>query len=104
MGAIGWDVRTSSLHLGVGVRLHFVARMQSPGKPDILQPGDQLDFYVAMTSGGKGQVLSASPKELIIATSAGDTWRLTPPVSRDLPPSISSPGLHSQDWVIRDRV
>jgi hypothetical protein len=98
---VKWYAQTISAVLGKGSIIHFT-EMTTPGVgPSTIKTSDEfnLGYPGGTTSGGK--ILAATTDTLTLEIKDKTTWTLTPHTSNDQPVSIESPGLHSQNWVVR---
>jgi hypothetical protein len=99
---MAWEAHTNFRQIGAGTTLHLIESPTVPGyPPGPIQVGSDMAVEFAAGTRGKVKVISASQDEMVIQEPSGRTWKLTPWLASDFPVSIDSPGLNSQDWVVR---
>lgn len=99
---MAWEAHTNFGKIGVGTSLHLIESPTVQGyPPGPLQVGSDIAIEFAAGARGKAKIISASHDEMVLQEPSGKTWKLTPWQTSDFPVSINSPGLNSQDWVVR---
>lgn len=102
---MGWHADTMYMKISIGTSFHIV---ESPtiwqGSPQELKSGDTFPIHHPDGTITSARVVQASADEVAIELSGGTKWRMTRHAPNDPPVSISSPGLRSQEWVIRSQL
>jgi hypothetical protein len=98
---MNWTVKTNAAKLAKKAILHFTEMTGRDAPPSRLAAGDTFNLELADGSRTGGTVRSMIDSTLEIELKDGSAWTLTPHRDGDGPLGIESPGLHSQDWVIR---
>lgn len=99
-----WQIHTAFRKIGVGTDLHFIESPTIPGYAAPITVGSNVHVELALGAVTVIRILSVDLQEITIQDADNKTWRLTPHTDGDFPTGVSSPGLNSQDWVVRSEI
>lgn len=99
-----WTASTNHSQIAEGTSFHIIESPQSEGEETRGLPvGTSLVIEFPSNERTKARVVQSSRGEAIIEID-GNQWRVTPWAQQDAPVLIRSPGMYSEDWVVRSRV
>lgn len=98
-----WMAHTGFRELKVGTTLHLTERtiVGYPASP--LEEGASVPIELGTGARTSFTLVKVAPGQVFVQLPDRSIWKMTPHTPNDFPVGIVSPGLNSQDWVIRSR-
>jgi hypothetical protein len=99
-----WHAISNFSKIDIRTSFHIIEPTTVGQPPSRLPVGCEISIELAHGARTKMTVLRVGMNEADIQLPDGAIWRMTPHTENDIPVSIESPDMHSQDWVIRSQL
>lgn len=101
---VRWEGRSASQQLKVGTPILLMAKAQIRGQPRDVLNGPQ-DIWIELdTKWVEARLTEADPSRAILQMPEGERWVLTPRQGDEWGSNITTPGMYSEDWIVREQL